>query len=333
MSLVAVRRAAIAASLVVALALGLAGPAAAAGEPPSVRMALLKFGTVNWEVDVIQHHGLDRANGVVLDVVLLANKDATSIALNAADVDMIVTDWLWVSQQRDAGFDFTFVPYSEAAGSVMVHPDAGVDGLMALDGKAMGVAGSPLDKSWLLLRAYSIKQYGKDIAKLVRPAYAAPPLLNEKFAQGELDGVLNFWNYTARLRAQKMTELIRVQDLLPALGVPGRLPLIGYVFSEQWAKDNPEALKSFLAAAAAARKIMVESDAEWERLRPLTGAEDDDTLVALRDGYRDGVPKEFGPVQEQAIRAAFAIVAEVGGRDLVGASTELARGTVWSGNW
>jgi hypothetical protein len=53
--------------------------------------------------------------------------------------------------------------------------------------------------------------------------------------------------------------------------------------------------------------------------------------LVLRDGYRDGVPREFGPQQEESIRAAFRIVAELGGRALVGRSTELAPGTVWSG--
>ena len=305
--------------------------AVGAQEAPSVRLGVLKFGTVNWEIDVIEHHGLDKANGVSLDVVRLANKDATSIALNAGDVDMIVTDWIWVSRQRDAGFDYTFVPYSEAAGSVMVHPDSGISSLLDLDDKVVGVAGSPLDKSWLLLRAYTIQEFDEDIGDLVRPAYAAPPLLNEKFSQREFDGVLNYWNYTARLRAQKMKELIKVQDLLPALGVPGRLALIGYVFSEEWAAENPEALAGFLAASAAAREIMLESDEEWSRLMPLTGAKDEATLVAFREGFRDGVPKATGPVQTDAIAAAFEIVAKLGGRALVGRSTELADGTVWSG--
>jgi len=304
---------------------------ASAQDDPTVRLGVLTFGTVNWEIDVIEHHGLDKANGVALDVVRLANKDATSIALNAGDVDMIVTDWIWVSRQRDAGADFTFVPYSEAAGSVMVHPDSGINSVLDLDGKVLGVAGSPLDKSWLLLRAYSIQEFDQDIGELVQPAYAAPPLLNEKFSQREFDGVLNYWNYTARLRAQNMNELIKVQDLLPALGVPGRLALIGYVFSEEWAADNPEALAGFLAASSAARKIMVESDDEWTRLMPKTGAKDEATLHAFRDGFRDGVPKATGPVQAESIASAFEIVAKLGGRALVGKSTMLAPGTVWSG--
>ncbi len=321
--------------LTVFLLLAAAGPlgpsVVEAAEAPSIRLAVLKYGTVNWELNVIKHHGLDRKAGIALDVVALANKDATTIALNAGDVNMIVTDWIWVSRQRDAGEDFTFVPYSEAAGSVMVHPDSGIDSLADLRGKMMGVAGSPLDKSWLLLRAYTIKVEGVDIGKTVRPAYAAPPLLNEKFRQGELDSVLNYWNYTARLRAAKMTELIKVQDLLPALGVPGRLPLIGYVFRESWAEDNLAAVKAFFEAAAQARRIMVESDAEWERLKPMTRAKDQATLISLRDGYREGVPRAFGATQEEAIREAFRIVAKLGGRALVGKSKELAPGTVWSG--
>ena len=61
----------------------------------TMRLAVLKFGTVNWELNVIKHHGLDREVGLNLDVVGLANKDATTIAFNAGDVDMIVTDWIW----------------------------------------------------------------------------------------------------------------------------------------------------------------------------------------------------------------------------------------------
>lgn len=302
-----------------------------AQDQPSVRLAVLKFGTVNWEIDVINEHGLDVANGIELDIVRLANKDATSIALNAGDVDMIVTDWIWVSRQRDAGFDYTFVPYSQAAGSVMVHPDSGISSLMDLDDKVMGVAGSPLDKSWLLLRAYTLKKFGRDIGELVEPAYAAPPLLNEKFRQREFDGVLNYWNYTARLRARNMKELIKVQDLLPALGVESRLAFIGYVFREEWAAENPRALAGFLAASAAARQIMAESDDEWARLMPITGAKDEETLVAFREGFRDGIPKNTPAVQARAIEAAFGIVAELGGRALVGRSTKLAPGTVWIG--
>ena len=312
--------------------LALAAPAAApAEEAPAARLGVLQFGTVNWELDVIARHGLDAAHGVALDVRRLATKTAAAIALNAGEADVIVTDWLWTSRQRDAGFDYAFVPYSEAAGSLMVHPDSGIESLEDLDGRTIGVAGGPVDKSWLLLRAYAIERLGRDIADGARAIHGAPPLLQEKFLQGEFDGVLNFWNYTARLRARGMRELVRVQDILPALGLSGRLPLIGYVFSEAWAESNRAALDGLLAASAAARKILRESDAEWEHLRPLARAEDDATLRALRDGYRDGLATGAPEVQAAAIREAYAIVAALGGRDLVGDAAALAPGTFWRG--
>lgn len=303
---------------------------AAAAEPARLRVGVLKFGTVSWELDVIRTHGLDTKNGVALEVVELANKDATAIALQGGAVDMIVTDWLWVSRQRDAGADFTFVAYSEAAGALMVAPDSGIKSLADLAGKRMGVAGSALDKSWLLMRAYALRTMGRDLKDVVKPAFAAPPLLNEKLRQGELDAVLNYWNHGARLEAQGFVPLMEVQSVLPALGVPGRLPLIGYVFSEKFALKNGAAIRGFITASRAAQGIMRESDAEWMRLRPLTGAQDDATLAALREGYRRGIPQGSPAQHAQTMAAAFKVLADIGGRALVGDAARLAPGTVWT---
>ncbi|MBC9071752.1 ABC transporter substrate-binding protein [Thauera sp. CAU 1555] len=316
--------------LLACVLLGLVG-ATAAAEPAKLRVGVLKFGTVSWELDVIRHHGLDRKHGVALEVVELANKDATAIALQGGAVDMIVTDWLWVSRQRDAGADYTFVAYSEASGAVMVRPDGGIRSLADLAGKRIGVAGSALDKSWLLLRAHALRSTGRDLKDSARPAYAAPPLLNEKFLQGELDAVLNFWQYAARLEAQGMVPLIQVQDLLAGLGVPGRLPLIGYVFSERFAAAQPDAVRGFIAASRAAQAVLRDSDAEWTRLQPLTGAKDAATLAALRDGFRRGIPSGSAAEHQAAIAAAYRVLAETGGAVLVGESAGLARGTVWQG--
>ena len=48
--------------------------------------------------------------------------------------------------------------------------------LADLQGKTLGVAGGPLDKSWLLLQAYA-ERSGADIAKRSRVVFGAPPLL------------------------------------------------------------------------------------------------------------------------------------------------------------
>lgn len=308
---------------------GALGAASAAAEPATLRVGVLKFGTVSWELDVIRAHGLDARHGIALEVVELANKDATAIALQGGAVDLIVTDWLWVSRQRASGADFSFVAYSEAAGALMVRPEAGYRALADLAGKRVGVAGSALDKSWLLMRAYALRTVGRDLKDFVKPAFAAPPLLNEKFQQGELDAVLNYWNHAARIEALGFVPLIEVQSVLPALGVPGRLPLIGYVFSERFAQANAAAVRGFFAASRAAQTIMRDSDAEWDRLRPLTGAKDEATLAALREGYRRGIPAGSPAQHEAAMAAAYKVLAEVGGRALVGSAATLAPGTVW----
>ena len=56
-----------------------------------------------------------------METVFFAGEDATNVALQAGAVDIIVTDWLWVSRQRSAGSDLTLFPYSTAVGAIMVR--------------------------------------------------------------------------------------------------------------------------------------------------------------------------------------------------------------------
>jgi NitT/TauT family transport system substrate-binding protein len=301
-----------------------------AAEPAKVRIGVLSFGTVGWALDVIRHHGLDRRHGVAIEVVTLANKDATAVALQGGAVDAIVTDWVWVSRQRHAGADYTFVPQSVAVGSLMVHPDSGIRTLADLKGRRIGIAGGPFDKSWLLLRAYGRKTLGLDLKEMAEPTFAAPPILNQIMLRGDIPAVLNFWNYSARLQAAGMKELIAVADLLPALGIDRPPPLIGWVFSEAWAAKNKAAVRGFLDSLGEATRMLATSDAEWNRLRPLTKAEDDHTFRALRDGYRAGIPASFGPADVAAARQLFGVLVNYGGPALVGKANTLAPGTFWN---
>lgn len=308
----------------------LATTALAADRTP-VRVGVLKFGTVNWELDVVRTHGLARAEGVDIEVVPLASKSATHVALQGGAVDVIVSDWVWVSRQRAEGAGYTFVPYSVALGALVVHPAAGVEDLADLAGKRLGVAGGPVDKSWLLLRAYSKQVTGRDLKAMVEPNFVAPPLLNELMLGGDLPAVLNFWHYAARLEAAGMRRLLGVQDILRGLGVSQPVPMIGWVFDEAWAEANRDAIAGFLRASSAAKRMLLEQDAEWNRIRPLTKAPDEATLSALRDAYRAGVPRRFGEAERTAAAQVFQLMAREGGRDLVGRSRELSPGTFWAG--
>lgn len=301
--------------------------AAVAAELGVVRLGVLKFGTVNWELDVIRHHGLDAAEGFELEVQGFAGGMATDVALMGGAVDGIVDDWLWVSRQRAEGVALTFVPYSSSVGALMVRADGGIETLADLAGKKVGIAGGPLDKSWLLIRALAEERHGIDLAAVVEPAYGAPPLLTEKFRTGELDAVLNYWHYAARLEAEGFRRLIGAGEAQAALGVPADLPQLGYVFHEEWALAHAELVAAFVRASRAAKAIMRDSDQEWERLRPLTKAADDATLAALRTRFREGIVEHWGPAERQAAAELYLALAELGGEELVGPSPTLVEGT------
>ena len=295
-----------------------------------IKLAVLKYGTVNWELNVIKEHKLDEKYNLNIDVTYLTNKNASAIALMSKAVDMIVTDWVWVSRQRENGKDFSLIPYSTAAGAIMVPEDSSIKNIEDLKDAQIGIAGGSIDKSWILIRAYTMKVYGYDLARYIEPAYAAPPLINGMAQKGELDGALNYWNYTARLEALNFRKIVAVEDILMEIGIENSLPLIGYVFSQKWAKNNTEAIQGFIAASNEAREILKNNDEEWERIKNITGAKNTETLIALRDGFRKGIPQENFLSYKNAIETAFKILAEIGGKDLVGNNNQLSDGVIWS---
>lgn len=311
-------------ALVLLIAAMAAAPAEAAEK---LRIGVLKFGTVNWELDTIKHHGLDEKHGLDMEVQFFASEDATNVAMMAGAVDIIVSDWLWVSRQRSSGEDLTFVPYSSAVGAMMVRNESPIKRLADLKGKKLGVAGGPLDKSWLLIQGFA-RSMSLDLVEENEIIYGTPPLLAEKARQNELDAVLNFWNFCARLEASGFRRLISTSDAAQALGATGAVSAIGYIFHDKWAEAHPQAIAGFVAASRDAKALLKTSDAEWERLAPIVKAEGDE-LVKLRDRYREGIPAR-NTIEEQADAVKlYAVLAKIGGKKLVGDAVSLAPGTFW----
>ena len=65
-----------------------------------------------------------------------------------------------------------------------------------------------------------------------------------------------------------------------------------------------------------------------EVIKKITGAKNLETLLALREGFRQGIPNinvDYAP----SIRKAFKILADIGGKKLVGDSKALAEGVLW----
>jgi NitT/TauT family transport system substrate-binding protein len=294
---------------------------------PTIRVGSLRYGTLSWELDVINHYGLSEKHGVRIDTLELASVPAAQLALQADRVDVILSDWLWVSRQRAAGSDLTFVPFSSAIGSLVAGTGSPVRVLPDLAGQRLGIAGSAIDKSWLVLQLYARSRFGFDIDKNVDKSFGAPPLLNEELEAKRLDAVLTYWPFAAKLEARGMPRVLTIGDALAGLGVTRDLPLTGYVFSESWAAENRTALDGFLAASREAKTILDRSDTEWQRIAASTGARDGLELAKLRETYREGIPRHWTAEETNAAARLYRLLAEIGGSALVGPSRELAPGT------
>ena len=311
--------------LLVGLFVQFAGVAAAG----TIKLGVLKFGTVNWELDVIKTNGFDKAEGLDLEVVDLANTGATTVALQAGAVDVIVTDWLWVTRQRAAGARFTFVPFSTSVGALMLPPNSTVASLADLKGKKLGISGGPVDKNWLVIRALARQRHGIELDSAAETVFGAPPLLNEEILSGRLDAVINSWNFIAELEAKGYKKLVGVEEAQKELGIQSQVPLLGYVFDEDWAATHKDDLLALVRASRKAKDLLVRSDAEWERLRPLMKTPDDATFAALRAGFRKGIPVHWGAAERADADRLFAVMAKLGGEELIGKSAELQPGTFW----
>lgn len=299
----------------------------ARGASPPIRVGTLRFGSVAWELDVMRTHGLDTAAGVVIEPVEFAAAQATQVALQAGRVDMVVQDWLWASRQRASGADWTLSPTFGALGALMAPPDSPVRTVADLRGRRLGIAGSPLDKSWLLLRAYAQQTLGLDLDQATTKSFGPPPLLAEQMAAGRLDAVLTYWPFAARAEAAGQRRVLAMEDAVEAMGIPSGVPYLGWVFSDAFAAANPVAVQGFIDASAKARSILVQSDAEWDRIAPLTGTSGPNELAQLRSWYRRGALDHW---DLQATARLYDILAGIGGPALVGPAVHLAPGTFWA---
>lgn len=307
-------------------------PAGAAPASP-VRLGLLPFGTVQWEMATASAHGLDRAAGLSLSVQELAGTQATQVALLGGGVDIIASDWLWVARQRAAGIDLSFIPYSCAVGAIVVPPGSTIRTTADLAGKRIGVAGGPVDKGWLLLRAQAAQRHGVDLAEASTPIFAAPPLLSQQLQSGRLDAVLTYWHYAARLEAAGMRQLAGVADLARDLGLATEVPTLGYVFRADWAARNRATLSAFTTMTRQAKDILARDDDAWTAIRPLLAADDDATATRLRDRFRQGIPQRWTEAERADAARLFALLAGLGGRDLVGDASAIPDGTFWPVSW
>lgn len=301
----------------------------AGGRPAEIRVGVLAFGTVTWELAAIESEGLARAKAIEIVPTRLASPEAAKIALQGNTVDVIVADWIWVARQREQGLDFAFWPYSTSHGALMVPADSAIHSVADLKGKRLGVAGGGIDKNWLLLQALAVSKYGFDLAQDAQVSFGAPPLLNQQLLQGRLDALVNYWNHAAKLEGQGYRQVTDGRAVLRELGITADLANLGYVFRDGWADRNLETWNAYIEVADKARDALCSDEAAWRKVVPLTGETDPNVLGLLRRRYCDGRVKQWGQAELGAAQQAFAILRAVGGEAFAGKSRQLPAGVFW----
>lgn len=281
--------------LLLVLGLGLVlslllGSVAHADEPPTLRLSVLQSGTAHWELAHMQRQGLDRQAGFALELRLVPHLPASRIALASGEVAGAVADLLWVQARFEQGEPYLFLPFSSQIGDILVAPDSDIASLEDLRGKRIGVAGGPDSKGWILLRRVAAER-GLDLARDADVQYAAPPLVSEALRRGQVDALVTYWHFAARLEASgEARRLLQMADLLDALSLERDLPVLGYVFHETWVGENRALLDRFAEALVETKRTLAENDAHWDDLRPLMRVGSEAEFEAFRRGFLDGVP-------------------------------------------
>jgi NitT/TauT family transport system substrate-binding protein len=311
------------------LALSLFSGLAAAGETGKIRLGVMAGGTLAWELAAMRNEGLLNGSGIELESVTTANPQAGKVALQSGSVDIIISDWIWVSSMRGDGSDLTFYPYSDVSGSLLVSANSPIKTLADLKGKKLGVAGGELDKNWLLLQALGQKQ-GLDLNTSLEKVYGAPPLLNQQLTSGGIDALLTYWHFAARLQPQGYRQLMSGEELVRQLGISEALPNMGYVFKAGWAEQNKAALQTFFKLTKQARNRLCESDAAWQNIVALTETDNAEARQQLRRSYCEGRVEQWNAGKQQAAEEVYQWLRKIGSNKLTGKTEHISSGTFWS---
>lgn len=298
-------------------------------EAVKIRVGLLASGTLSWELATIQNEALLKNADFVLEPFPLTDQQAGKVALQADSVDMIISDWIWVSGMRAQGSDYSFYPYSSSAGGLLVPANSTIKTLADLQGKKLGIAGGELDKNWALLQALAQKQQ-LNLNQSVEKVYGAPPLLNQQLASQRIDALLTYWQFAARLEAQGYRQLMSGEDIIRELGIPETVPSLGYVFKQTWANQHKEALQQFLDAAETAKAQLCSSDLVWQKVVKLTETDDAPTQQQLRSRYCQGRVKQWGESEQKAAENIYQLLHQLKDNKLTSKNAQLQPGTFWS---
>ena len=301
-------------------------PAAAAQDimpAPVLRIALEAGGTFTWVLRVVHTLGLGSRHGLNLEPTLFATKAAAEAALRAGDADVKVDDWLFVSWARAQGLRVRAVDgFSNSVGGVVVRSDGPIRNIADLRHRRIGVT-SIADKGYLALRAVAAAQVGFDPQTGSDVIPAAPPLLTQLLQRGDVDAIVQYWQFIPRLVATgRFRELASTAALVRRLAPGADLPFLVIVATDDVIRSRPGLLRAFLASVREGAAALGSRRDLWDGLFDdgVLGVPDRALIPGLMARYRTGMAGRWDQATIDGLEALTARLVEVAGPDIVGVS-------------
>ncbi|WP_051221829.1 ABC transporter substrate-binding protein [Neptunomonas japonica] len=274
---------------------------------PKLKVTVIAWGTVNWELQHIKQTQLDHKNGYDLVIDRVASLSAARIAITAGHTDFIVSDWLWASERNHKGANLRFIPFSKQIGSIIAAKGNSITRYSSLKGKRIGIAGGPMNKGWVLMRA-AAKKEGVDLQQEAKIQFGAPSLLSQAIKNGQLDMLATFWHYGARLETEGYQKPYSLRAIMKDLGLKSNVPMLGYLYKTKLGDQHPHLVTAFYKSINDAKAQLAVDDAAWQTLRPFMKSENDKIYHTLIAGYRSGIPDELSQQQIEDAANFYTIV-------------------------
>lgn len=304
--------------LLAAVAAAAVASPAAAQQAQVVRVGLQASGTFSWVLHAIDYFGIDDELGLRIEAATFATKEATELALMAGDVDVTVDDFVNVVLMRSRGIPVRAVyPYSLALGGLIVRADSDIRSIGDLRGKVIA-ASSRSDKSLLVLRVLAASRYGFDPQFDSETIAAAAPLMMELARRGEVDAVLPFWHFAARMVGSgEFREIATVHEMLRELGLSADLPNLLILARDDMDRST---LATFLRAVDVASERMKNDDGYWASLldEGLYSLPDESLLDSVRQRWEASLPRQWDDDIVQGLVELVEQMVAVAGADVVG---------------
>lgn len=241
------------------------------GGTATVNVAVIQ-GTQLFPVQVMQEKGFAAKHGIKLNVQAVAGPEALYTRAQTPDFQVGFGAWAKIAQLRDKGAHLTnaFSMYGYT-NDVMVKKDSPIKSFADLKGKDIGLFGGPGAGTTLMFRLEAKRFFGFDPNTDTKVHYGAPPLLLGQLQRGDLDAVLLLDPFIDKMLASGQYRSIgNLGDIWRQK--TGETPmLVSVTFNTDWAQQNPDAAKGFVAAFDEAQRYIKSHADVWPSLAGKVG--------------------------------------------------------------